>query len=206
MVPLIGTVKELAFTKTEMLEELALVNKEQGTDFICPIGTMIEIPRAAITADKVATEAEFFSFGTNDLTQMGFGYSRDDSGSFLPEYVAKKILEDDPFQSLDQEGIGELVQDRLRKGPRHPPRHPAGRLRRARRRPPLGQVLPPRGPGLRQLQPLPCAHRHPRGRPGGAGAVAIRISYSVKAAPRAAFLSDIPWPNAPATSPRSSIP
>jgi pyruvate, orthophosphate dikinase len=116
MVPLIGTVKELAFTKVEMLDELAAVNKEQGTTFSCPIGTMIEIPRAAITADKVATEAEFFSFGTNDLTQMGFGYSRDDSGTFLPEYVAKKILEEDPFQSLDQEGIGELVRIACEKG------------------------------------------------------------------------------------------
>jgi pyruvate,orthophosphate dikinase len=116
MVPLIGTVKELAYTKNEMLEELALVNKENGTDFICPIGTMIEIPRAAITADKVAEEAEFFSFGTNDLTQMGFGYSRDDSGTFLPEYVAKKILPEDPFQSLDQEGIGELVRIACEKG------------------------------------------------------------------------------------------
>jgi pyruvate,orthophosphate dikinase len=116
MVPLIGTVKELSFTKTEMLEELEAVNKENGTAFICPIGTMIEIPRAAITADKIAEEAEFFSFGTNDLTQMGFGFSRDDSGSFLPEYVAKKILPEDPFQSLDQEGIGELVRMACEKG------------------------------------------------------------------------------------------
>ena len=116
MVPLIGTVKELAYTKVEMLDELAAVNKERGTTFSCPIGTMIEIPRAAITADKVAQEAEFFSFGTNDLTQMGFGYSRDDSGTFLPEYVAKKILDGDPFQSLDQEGIGELVRIACEKG------------------------------------------------------------------------------------------
>jgi pyruvate,orthophosphate dikinase len=116
MVPLVGTVKELAYTKAEMLEELAAVNKEQGTKFICPIGTMIEIPRGAITADKVAQEAEFFSFGTNDLTQMGFGISRDDYGSFVPDYVAKKILEDDPFQSLDQEGIGELVRIGCEKG------------------------------------------------------------------------------------------
>jgi pyruvate,orthophosphate dikinase len=116
MVPLIGTVKELAFTKAEMLDELEQVNKEKGASFTCPIGTMIEIPRAAITADKVAQEAEYFSFGTNDLTQMGFGFSRDDSGSFLPEYVSKKILEDDPFQSLDQEGIGELVRIACEKG------------------------------------------------------------------------------------------
>jgi pyruvate,orthophosphate dikinase len=116
MVPLIGHVKELAFTKTEMLAEIADVNKEQGATFSCPIGTMIEIPRAAITADQVAVEADYFSFGTNDLTQMGFGFSRDDSGSFLPEYVAKKILEDDPFQSLDQQGIGELVRIACEKG------------------------------------------------------------------------------------------
>ena len=116
MVPLIGTVRELAFTKVEMLDEIALVNKERGAAFSCPIGTMIEIPRAAITSDRIAEEAEFFSFGTNDLTQMGFGFSRDDAGSFLPEYVGKKILEDDPFQSLDQEGIGELVRISCEKG------------------------------------------------------------------------------------------
>jgi pyruvate,orthophosphate dikinase len=116
MVPLIGTVRELAYTKTEMLNEIAQVNMERGTQFACPIGTMIEIPRAAITSDKIAAEAEFFSFGTNDLTQMGFGFSRDDAGTFLPEYVGKKILEDDPFQSLDQEGIGELVRISCEKG------------------------------------------------------------------------------------------
>jgi pyruvate,orthophosphate dikinase len=116
MVPLIGTVRELAYTKAEMIDEIAQVNAERGTRFACPIGTMIEIPRAAITSDKIAQEAEFFSFGTNDLTQMGFGFSRDDSGSFLPEYVGKKILEDDPFQSLDQEGIGELVRISCEKG------------------------------------------------------------------------------------------
>ena len=116
MVPLIGHVKELTYTKGEMLDELALINKENGTDFSCPIGTMIEIPRAALTADQIALEADYFSFGTNDLTQMGFGFSRDDSGSFLPEYVSKKILEDDPFQSLDQQGIGELVRIAAEKG------------------------------------------------------------------------------------------
>jgi pyruvate,orthophosphate dikinase len=116
MVPLIGTVKELAFTKAEMVAEIAEINKEQGANFSCPIGTMIEIPRAAITADQVATEADYFSFGTNDLTQMGFGFSRDDAGSFLPEYVSKKILEDDPFQTLDQQGIGEMVRIACDKG------------------------------------------------------------------------------------------
>jgi pyruvate,orthophosphate dikinase len=112
MIPLVGTVKELAWLKTELIDELKAVDPA----FTAPMGTMIEVPRAAITADKIAAEAEFFSFGTNDLTQMGFGFSRDDAGSFLPEYVGKKILEDDPFQSLDQEGIGELVRIATEKG------------------------------------------------------------------------------------------
>jgi pyruvate,orthophosphate dikinase len=116
MVPLIGTVKELSFTKTEMVAEIAEINKEQGSSFKCPIGTMIEIPRAALTADQVAADADYFSFGTNDLTQMGFGFSRDDAGTFLHDYVEKKILEDDPFQTLDQQGIGELVRMACEKG------------------------------------------------------------------------------------------
>ncbi len=116
MIPLVGTVRELVYLKNELLDEIALVNRERGTAFTAPMGTMIEVPRAAITADKIAEEAEFFSFGTNDLTQMGFGFSRDDAGTFLPEYVGKKILDDDPFQSLDQDGIGELVRIAVEKG------------------------------------------------------------------------------------------
>ena len=80
------------------------------------VGTMIEIPRAALTADKIAEYAQFFSFGTNDLTQMGFGFSRDDIGSFLPEYLDKKILPVDPFNVLDQEGIGQLIEIAVKKG------------------------------------------------------------------------------------------
>ena len=83
---------------------------------------MIEIPRAALTADKIAETAEFFSFGTNDLTQMTFGFSRDDIGGFVPEYVEKKLLPVDPFQVLDQEGVGQLVRDRHRARPRRPGR------------------------------------------------------------------------------------
>ena len=79
-------------------------------------GTMIEIPRAALTANKMAEEAEFFSFGTNDLTQMGFGFSRDDIGSFLPDYIENKIIPDDPFQTIDQEGIGELISIGINRG------------------------------------------------------------------------------------------
>jgi pyruvate,orthophosphate dikinase len=110
MIPLVGTVKELEMT-TEMVRRVAAeVLKEHAVDVPVVVGTMIEIPRATLIADKLAEIAEFFSFGTNDLTQMTFGYSRDDAGTFLPEYVDKKILPKDPFESLDQEGVGQLVR------------------------------------------------------------------------------------------------
>ena len=92
------------------------VFEERGEKIDYMVGTMIEIPRAALTADKIAESAEFFSFGTNDLTQMGFGYSRDDAGKFLPIYVEKGILKNDPFQVLDREGIGQLVEMGTAKG------------------------------------------------------------------------------------------
>ncbi|MFA6716706.1 MAG: pyruvate, phosphate dikinase [Victivallaceae bacterium] len=116
MVPLVGNVKELAIQKAIIKEAIAAVEKEQGRKLDVMIGTMIEIPRAAITADKIAEEAEFFSFGTNDLTQMGCGFSRDDAGKFLGDYVRESIYEYDPFQVLDQEGIGELVKIAVEKG------------------------------------------------------------------------------------------
>ena len=110
MIPLVGTVKELQIL-TEMVRRVAAeVLKERGVEMPVVVGTMIEIPRAALIADKLSETAEFFSFGTNDLTQMTFGYSRDDAGTFLPEYVDKKILPKDPFESLDQEGVGQLVR------------------------------------------------------------------------------------------------
>ena len=93
-----------------MDETAELVKKEKGSDIQYHIGTMIEIPRAALTADEIAKEAEFFSFGTNDLTQMTFGFSRDDSGKFLDSYYKAKIYESDPFARLDQTGVGKLVQ------------------------------------------------------------------------------------------------
>ncbi len=127
---------------------------------------MIEIPRAALTADEIAKEAEFFSFGTNDLTQMTFGFSRDDAGKFLDAYYDKKIYENDPFAQLDQEGVGKLVKMAAEAGPRYPPGPQAGHLRRARRRSRLRGVLPQCGPGLRVLLPLPCAYR-PSGRRSG---------------------------------------
>ena len=110
MVPLIGTVEELELQDKIIRSVAEKVFEEKGIRVDYLVGTMIEIPRAALTADKVAKVAEFFSFGTNDLTQMTFGYSRDDSGKFLPVYINKGILSDDPFQILDQEGVGQLVQ------------------------------------------------------------------------------------------------
>ncbi|MXX96072.1 MAG: pyruvate, phosphate dikinase [Rhodothermaceae bacterium] len=110
MVPLIGTVEEFRNQKALIQETAETVFKETGTRIEYLIGTMIEVPRAALTAKEIAREADFFSFGTNDLTQMCFGYSRDDAGKFLPGYVEQKILPDDPFQVLDQEGVGQLVQ------------------------------------------------------------------------------------------------
>ncbi|HEU4520551.1 MAG TPA: putative PEP-binding protein, partial [Thermoanaerobaculia bacterium] len=110
MIPLVGTVKELEITARLVRRVAAEVMKERGVEVPVVVGTMIEIPRAALVADKLAGIGEFFSFGTNDLTQMTFGYSRDDAGSFLPEYVEKKILPKDPFESIDQEGVGQLVR------------------------------------------------------------------------------------------------
>ncbi len=110
MVPLVGDVAELKHQKQLILAVASAVKSAYGvSDLPFLIGTMIEVPRAALTADKIATEAEFFSFGTNDLTQMACGFSRDDAGSFLPEYVEKGIYGADPFESLDQEGVGQLV-------------------------------------------------------------------------------------------------
>jgi pyruvate,orthophosphate dikinase len=110
MIPLVGALKELQIL-TEMVRRVAAeVMEESGVEIPVVVGTMIEIPRATLIADKLADVAEFFSFGTNDLTQMTFGYSRDDAGTFLPEYVDKKILPKDPFESIDQEGVGELVR------------------------------------------------------------------------------------------------
>ena len=116
MIPLVGEVKELKFVKDVVVETAELVKAEKKSDIQYHIGTMIEIPRAALTADKIAEEAEFFSFGTNDLTQMTFGFSRDDAGKFLNSYYENKIYEQDPFAKLDQTGVGQLVQMAAEKG------------------------------------------------------------------------------------------
>jgi pyruvate,orthophosphate dikinase len=116
MIPLIGTKAELSNQKKVVVNVANKVMEEMGIKVDYLVGTMIEIPRAALTADEVAKEAEFFSFGTNDLTQMTFGYSRDDAGKFLKEYDDKGILPDDPFQTLDQPGVGQLVEIGVQRG------------------------------------------------------------------------------------------
>ena len=110
MVPLVGHVNELKFVKKTIVELADRLIAESGEDMKYMVGTMIEIPRAAVTADEIAEEAEFFSFGTNDLTQMGYGFSRDDTGAIIKEYMERGIFDTDPFQSLDQSGIGKLVK------------------------------------------------------------------------------------------------
>ena len=116
MIPLVGTVQELKLMKKVCIEVAEEVMKEFGVEFKYLVGTMVEIPRACVVADEIAAEAEFFSFGTNDLTQMTFGFSRDDAGTFLPQYIEKGVLEKDPFQSLDQVGVGSLVKMGVEKG------------------------------------------------------------------------------------------
>ncbi len=116
MIPLVGEVKELAYVKKTVVETADKVIKEEGVDLKYEVGTMIEIPRAALTADEIAKEAEFFCFGTNDLTQMTFGFSRDDAGKFLPSYYSAKIYEFDPFAKLDTKGVGKLMEMAVKLG------------------------------------------------------------------------------------------
>ena len=116
MIPLVGDKKELKYVKEVVVAVAEEVKKEKNSDIVYHVGTMIEIPRAALLADEVAEEAEFFSFGTNDLTQMTFGFSRDDAGKFLASYYKSKIYESDPFAKLDQNGVGQLVKMAAEKG------------------------------------------------------------------------------------------
>ena len=116
MIPLVGDVKELKYVKNFVVETADAVIKEAGSDLKYEVGTMIEIPRAALTADEIAKEAEFFCFGTNDLTQMTYGFSRDDAGKFLNAYYDAKIFENDPFAKLDQTGVGKLMEMAIKLG------------------------------------------------------------------------------------------
>ena len=165
MIPLVGLVKELKDQKTIVDRVAKDVMKEQGVKFKYLVGTMIEVPRGAVTADQIATEAQFFSFGTNDLTQLTFGFSRDDAGKFLGAYQERKILERDPFQSIDTVGVGSARGDGVREGPQGPAGHQARHLRRARRRPVVGALLPQGGAQLRERLAVPRP-----GRPSGGGA------------------------------------
>jgi pyruvate,orthophosphate dikinase len=116
MIPLISTAEEFQHQEDIVRKIAKDVASETGTEFPYLVGTMIEIPRACLTANEVANSAEFFSFGTNDLTQTTYGFSRDDIGGFLPTYLEEKILSHDPFQSLDQTGVGQLVEMGVEKG------------------------------------------------------------------------------------------
>jgi len=125
-VPLVGIVKEMKFVKDIIVETADAEIKAAGSDIKYKVGTMIEIPRAALTADEIAKEAEFFCFGTNDLTQMTFGFSRDDAGKFLESYYDNKILENDPFAKLDQDGVGKLMKMAVKLGRETNPKLPIG--------------------------------------------------------------------------------
>ncbi|MBA7480841.1 Pyruvate, phosphate dikinase [subsurface metagenome] len=116
MIPLVGDVKEVKVLKGQIVKIADGIMKKENLKFDYKVGTMIEIPRACVTADEIATEAEFFSFGTNDLTQMAFGFSRDDSGKFLPDYIEKGVLEKDPFATIDRNGVGQLIKMGVEKG------------------------------------------------------------------------------------------
>ena len=116
MIPLVGDVKELKYVKDVVVASADEELKALKSDLRYEVGTMIEIPRAALTADKIAEDAEFFCFGTNDLTQMTYGFSRDDAGKFLQAYYERKIFENDPFAKLDQDGVGELMDMAIKKG------------------------------------------------------------------------------------------
>ena len=165
MVPLVGAVQELETVRAEAEKIIAEVVGDSGVEVL--IGTMIEVPRAALTAGQIAEAAEFFSFGTNDLTQMGWGFSRDDvEGAFFWRYLELGIFGISPFESIDRDGVGRLVRIAAEEGRAARPGPEARRLRRARRRPRLGALLPRGRPGLRVLLAVPGAGGPAGGRPG----------------------------------------
>ena len=167
MIPLVGHVNELAATRRLLEAEATAVEAKAGVKVDYKFGTMIEVPRGALTADEIAREADFFSFGTNDLTQMTFGYSRDDAeGGFLLKYVEDKILPFNPFQTLDDAVVG-LMKIAVEKGRVDEAGHRARHLRRARRRPRVDRQVRADRPRLRELLAVPRPGGPPRGGPGG---------------------------------------
>ena len=164
MVPLIATKAEFDLVKARIDATAQSVMKETGTKLAYQVGTMIELPRACLMAGDIAKTAEFFSFGTNDLTQTTYGISRDDAAGFLGTYIAKGILEIDPFISVDRDGVGELVKIGVARGRKTRPEHQGRHLRRAWRRSRLRRVLPRDRPRLRLVLALPRADRAPRRR------------------------------------------
>ena len=172
MIPLVATRRELEILRKLVNETAAQVFAERGARVDYLVGTMIELPRAALTANEIAEEAMFFSFGTNDLTQTTLGLSRDDAGSFLPTYVEKGIFARDPFVSLDVEGVGQLVSLAAERGRATRPEPQARHLRRAWRRPGEHRLLRERRPRLRQRLAVPRADRA-AGR--GAGGATFRV-------------------------------
>ena len=168
MIPLVGFPRELSLQIEIVHRVAANVAKAKKTKFDYLVGTMIEIPRAALVADEIARDAEFFSFGTNDLTQTALGMSRDDSGSFLPAYTELDIIDSNPFASIDQKGVGRLMEITRDLGRKTRPEHQARHLRRTRRRSAQREILPSSGIGLRQLQSVSradCAAGGGTGRP-----------------------------------------
>ena len=166
MVPLVGEEKELAFVKSIIDQTAKKIIKAAGSDMTYKVGTMIEIPRAALTADAIANQAEFFSFGTNDLTQMTFGFSRDDAGKFLASYYDNKIYESDPFSKLDQAGVGRLVKMASELGRQTRPDIKLGICGEQGGDPSTVEFCHNIGFDLRLVQPVPCSHRPPRCRAG----------------------------------------
>ena len=163
MIPLVGEVKELKFVKDVVVKVADELIAAAGVDMKYQVGTMIEIPRAALTAGEIAKEAEFFSFGTNDLTQMTFGFSRDDAAKFLGAYYENKIYESDPFQHLDQVGVGKLVKMAAHDGRETRPDLGLGICGEHGGDPTSVEFCHNVGSGLTSsCSPLPCAHCTPR--------------------------------------------
>ena len=189
MIPLVGFKKEFDL-QLEIVHRVAKeVQAEKKVKLTYLVGTMIEVPRGALTADEIAQSAEFFSFGTNDLTQTGLGMSRDDSGSFLPHYAELEIVKKNPFATIDATGVGQLVEIAVTEGPERHEGPQARHLRRARRRSRLDPVLREGRPRLRQRVAVPRAGRAPRRGAGGDRAKARRRATGCSQESRLKFLA-----------------